>query len=625
MKFYNRLSFRITVAVLTPTIIILGFIIYTSYQNSIKLAEKQYANILNNINREYVDYINTKLYKASKTLKYDAKKCSKADFTAESLLKMSKEIVESDELFFGSAIAFKKGVFKGADAAFFYSYKKGDEIAQISFTDQSDEYYFDYQNLKQDWWYLPSTTYREGWTKPYYDFGASKTDMVTYFQPFFINDCYAGTITIDITLEQIQNILQKKEEAFTNGINPDVIIFNQNKELIYTNKTGFSLPRNNNIFDYAKLSKYNTEEISEIIIQALNNTSSRALVNSKNGDEKYFILYDLIHSASANIITTIPYSDIKKSIIKKVMTNIAFSVFYVIIISIIIIIIVRFITIPIRKLSKYSLLISKGNYDLPIHVKSPSEIGILASNFGIMKERLKKREKEILLANAKLKELDHAKNKFLSLISHEIRTPLNGIIGFSSILKESIQEPELAEYMNMLIESVNRLDDFSRKALEITQMQTIGNNLQKEPIHVNKILTELIDTFSIHAEKEGIGFTSSLSEFDEITSNENYLTGSISELLNNAVKFSHKGTEISVRTFIVKDLYIIEIANTGEVIPQEKINIITKAFGLAKEHYDRNIGLGLSYVQTFCDISNIELKISSSVKRTIFTLTFKKP
>ncbi len=235
---------------------------------------------------------------------------------------------------------------------------------------------------------------------------------------------------------------------------------------------------------------------------------------------------------------------------------------------------------------------------------------------------LKESNENLDKANTQLLTLDEAKNQFLMLISHEIRTPLNGIVGSAYFLSDSIDDPELTEFLDMLKESVDRLDSFSRTALEITQMQTVGRELSKKVFDINSIISKVIDEKQSTANEKDITIVSALEKDLDINGVEDYFKKTIEELIGNGIKFSNEGIDIKIKTFKEDGKIKISVIDTGEVIPQGKIAEITKPFGLAKDHYDKHIGLGLSYVQTFLDIHDATIEIKSSEEETVITLIF---
>lgn len=238
--------------------------------------------------------------------------------------------------------------------------------------------------------------------------------------------------------------------------------------------------------------------------------------------------------------------------------------------------------------------------------------------------QLSESNKRLEAANNKLLVLDDSKNNFLKLISHEIRTPLNGILGSTSFLSEMIEDPELKEFVEMLKESAERLDGFSKKALEITQMQTLGEDIEMKDISINDIIHRAVDASKEIANQKNIGFSLSLIKEDSLLGIDDYITGAVAELVNNAVKSSNENTTVDIITIINGNNFLIKISNTGETIPEDKIEEIVKPFGLANEHYDKHTGLGLSYVKSVLDLHHGSMEIVSTEEKTTVALIFQK-
>ncbi len=254
---------------------------------------------------------------------------------------------------------------------------------------------------------------------------------------------------------------------------------------------------------------------------------------------------------------------------------------------------------------------------------------VLKNMNNILEEKVKERTAQVVeannnleIANNKLLVLDKAKNNFLNLISHEIRTPLNGIIGSTFFLEDMIEDPELKEFVGMLKESVDRLDRFSQTALEITQIQTRGSELEKDKVRLNTIIKELIETLQDKAESKGVKLFAKLVDMDIVFGVEDSLKKSFKEIICNAIKFSNDNETVEIASEVQENRLKISISDIGEFIPPEKIEEITKPFGLANDHYDQHTGLGLSLVKSVLEIHDADMKIESSEEKTTFILYF---
>lgn len=624
MKYYNKLAFRITFIIFIPIFVIAIFVIILMYNNIYELTFEKYTRDLEIVNRNYINYIDDKLhFIEEETFK-------KSHYFLENNFKNKKEILEFtksntllDSIIFGSAVIFDIGKYNNNDEyAFFYSYQKEDEIAQICFEDELDVDYFNFQNNQHQWWDIPSKTYKSGWTEPYYDFGASKVDMITYYHPFFVKNEYQGVITIDISLETLRGKLINNKHTFEEELSSDLFILSSDSIIIYTKNLDHS---GKNIYQLKNSSnkRFDLEESLTILDLSVNRKTGMMDLHSSDRNSLFLAFYSPFNYTNWIAINLIPYDNIHLNVYKQLGLTIYLMSAFVIFLTVIIFLMARYISKPIVRLSNYSLRIASGNYDVKPYLKGKTEIGILSRNFAKMQEEVKKREMEIRKKNKQLLVLDIAKNNFLLLISHEIRTPLNGIAGATYLLNDKIEDPELKEFIEMLEESVDRLDRFSNKALEITHMQTVGDELEKSDIQVCPIINNVLKTFLSAIEQKSLNVVIDFYEDCTIHVIESYFKSVIEELISNAIKFSDENTDIIIEVLKQHKTLIIKIRNIGETIPKSKKGEITKAFGLAQEHIDSNIGLGLNYVQTFVDIHHAKLHIISKDKKTTISIHFK--
>lgn len=226
-------------------------------------------------------------------------------------------------------------------------------------------------------------------------------------------------------------------------------------------------------------------------------------------------------------------------------------------------------------------------------------------------------------AFGKLKVLDEAKSSFLKLISHEIRTPLNGIIGSTYFLDDMIEDPELKEFMAILKESVERLEHFAINALFLTQLDTKRMGLHQQPVDLAKAIEKALSENRKLSEEKNITIHYEPKTMVQVMGDDMLLEKSLSETINNAVKFS-TGREVTIETIDEENSVQVKITNAGEEIPEEKLQKMTEAFGLAGQHMDKNTGLGLAIVSACQNLINGSLNIESKTGMVTVTLDYRK-
>ncbi len=243
----------------------------------------------------------------------------------------------------------------------------------------------------------------------------------------------------------------------------------------------------------------------------------------------------------------------------------------------------------------------------------------------VLDQKVKERTLELEESNRKLsdaleqlKGLDYAKSNFLKIISHEVRTPINGIMGSAYFLEEIIEDEEMAEFIEMLKISVERLNRLSNMALEITEIQTITELHSTETINMAEIVKDAIEIENNPDYTFNTRFEDALfyGERDRVLK-------ALCEIVNNSVKFSKKHT-IDVLTGADENYSWVSFTNTSDNIDEQKISELFKPFGLSGDHSDNHTGLGLAYVNAVVALHNGKLEIKNSGGKTSVWLKFLK-
>lgn len=198
-------------------------------------------------------------------------------------------------------------------------------------------------------------------------------------------------------------------------------------------------------------------------------------------------------------------------------------------------------------------------------------------------------------AYTELQGLDQAKNNFLNLISHELRTPLNGIVGAAHVLKDSFgEDTEFGEFVDMLKFSVDRLEGFSSSALIITQLQVKDYNIPMESLDLNKLVEDCILDKQEEAKARSITIEPDFQpEAIKCEGNKNLLQKAITDIIDNAVKYSPEKGTVNISLKKDTDKVLILIKDSGKGFSSEALQNLYKPFGLGEKHYDTHVGLSL--------------------------------
>ncbi len=239
----------------------------------------------------------------------------------------------------------------------------------------------------------------------------------------------------------------------------------------------------------------------------------------------------------------------------------------------------------------------------------------------------KKMQDELVLAKNTAQEMNHLKTLFLSNMSHELRTPLNGILGFSELLHEQIDD-KFKNMTGVIQQSGVRLLDTVNTILDFSTLEAENIQLNYSHTDVLNVIRESIRKNSFEADNKGLQIN--LINSDKVVQGytvKNILSKITNHLLKNAIKFTNAGKiTITVRykTNNNNTYVIIEVKDTGIGIPKEDQENIFKEFRQGSEGFARKFegtGLGLTICKKFTGLLGGELHLRSKLnKGSTFTL-----
>ncbi|AFN74649.1 signal transduction histidine kinase [Melioribacter roseus P3M-2] len=230
----------------------------------------------------------------------------------------------------------------------------------------------------------------------------------------------------------------------------------------------------------------------------------------------------------------------------------------------------------------------------------------------------KKYEEDLVKAKEKAEEINRLKSIFFANMSHELRTPFVGIIGYSELLLDIITDPDARQMVEGILESSKRMKDTLTKILQLTQMEFEGYSIKIRPFDIRSMINEIIANYRREAQKKNIVISSNISVKNNlIMSDEHLLYEIISNILDNAIKYTNEGSvDIIINDFNRDNkVYLkILIKDSGIGIAKEKIDVIWDEFRQLSEGYGREyegVGLGLSIVKKYVKLLNGEIFVES--------------
>ncbi|WP_372746343.1 ATP-binding protein [Lutibacter sp.] len=240
-------------------------------------------------------------------------------------------------------------------------------------------------------------------------------------------------------------------------------------------------------------------------------------------------------------------------------------------------------------------------------------IGNLILESNINKENLK-------IAKEKAEESDQLKSAFLANLSHEIRTPMNGIIGFSNLLdNEGLDETKKSRYITIIKKCGSNLLAIIDDLIEMSKIDANQMKPTLNTFDLNQCLTDIKETSTVTIPNEKpielILQTPKNSETFQILSDEIKLKQIIVNLINNAIKFTPKGTiTFGYELDLDSEKIIFKVTDTGIGIKTNEQKDIFNRFRRIKANNTINIsglGLGLAISKAYVEMLQGEIWVTS--------------
>ena len=239
--------------------------------------------------------------------------------------------------------------------------------------------------------------------------------------------------------------------------------------------------------------------------------------------------------------------------------------------------------------------IEEGKYGYKIGIRRNDEIGQLVSGFNRMSD--------------KLSEVDKLKFDFLSVLSHELYTPITPIMDSSSQLLESDTLKETDRQLAKIINrQINKLQSLINEVLDFSWLEVKEWKLDQEPVSLGALGEAALIEQKSQAEAKGVKLKIKIgTHLPTIMADKKRIMHVLKILLENSVKFTPEGGEVSLDINRVSGGVELTVADTGIGIAKENMEKIFSSFYQVEDHMTRTrggMGLGLAIAKRIIEAHN---------------------
>jgi two-component system phosphate regulon sensor histidine kinase PhoR len=222
-----------------------------------------------------------------------------------------------------------------------------------------------------------------------------------------------------------------------------------------------------------------------------------------------------------------------------------------------------------------------------------------------------------------LKELDRIKTDFVSSVSHDFRSPLTAIYGFVGLLDRvgPVNEQQ-AEFIQHIQSSLQQITSLINDLFELGRVES-GFDLQMVEVNLKDILTQAMGNLAYQSQEKKLEVVVSVpEEIPPVYGNPLHLLRMVTNLIENAIKFTPPKGKINVCCTSDTGQLILEVADNGpEIPPNDRPHVFEKFYrGGNISNATPGTGLGLSIVKSIVEKHHGRIWLDSSPQGTTFTV-----
>ena len=218
------------------------------------------------------------------------------------------------------------------------------------------------------------------------------------------------------------------------------------------------------------------------------------------------------------------------------------------------------------------------------------------------------------------RKVNEIKNDFINNMTHELKTPLATIsLAVDALKTAKVQsDPTSVAYFSNIIKEENvRMNKHVETILETGQLENKDLELNRQPVNVHDLIQAVVDSYKLQLEEKPSNIHMQLDATKpEITADEEHLLHVLSNLMDNAIKYSKEAIDILVSTANVNNKIIITVEDNGIGMTNETKKHIFEKFYRAHSgniHNVKGFGLGMSYVKRIVALHKGQIRVQSEL------------
>jgi signal transduction histidine kinase len=264
--------------------------------------------------------------------------------------------------------------------------------------------------------------------------------------------------------------------------------------------------------------------------------------------------------------------------------------------------IARWVSSPLRQLAAGARDVSKGAYH-PVSIEGPDEVKELGGAFNEMVSRVQSSQE--------------SQRDFVANVSHELKTPLTSIQGFAQAIIDGTVDStqDVLQAAEIIHGEAGRMYSMVQDLLDLARLDSGAQILRYEPVDIANLLKEMLEKFQPAARQAQIHLSAEIGNLPKLAGDQDRLSQVFSNLLDNALKYSPPGGDVSLRAKQEEGRIDISVADSGPGIPPEEADRIFERFYQVDKARPggrrRGVGLGLAIAREIVEAHQGKISIEN--------------
>jgi signal transduction histidine kinase len=252
----------------------------------------------------------------------------------------------------------------------------------------------------------------------------------------------------------------------------------------------------------------------------------------------------------------------------------------------------------------------EGDLNARIENAKDSDLSDLSNTFNEMADTI--------VANIdQLKSVEQLRRDLIANVSHDLRTPLAIMQGYVETLlikEESISSEERVKYLGTILGSSKKLEKLIKQLFEYSKLEAKQIEPVKEAFFLSELAQDVFQKYQFLAKEKSINMSLDVPEnLPMVFADVGLVDRVIQNLLDNALKFTPNGGNVSIGLRNLGNEVEISISDTGSGISEEEQAHIFERYNKVNVPTNHGAGLGLAIVKKILDLHDATIQVQSKL------------